>query len=192
MLAVAPPDTDLAVRLARLESEVERLHDELASVRERVPERRLALCVVSGEFEKVTTALMLANMAAALDMKVTLFFAFWGVQAVTAGRRFEGKNMVERALTLMRRPDIEALSSHRFNFGGLGPMVFTRLMRHKGIATPSELLETARELGVELQACTTSMEVFGLRADELVPGVASCGAAQFLDVAGRSSVSLML
>jgi peroxiredoxin family protein len=190
--AAVPADAALATRLACLEAEVERLRGQVADVQERLPERRLSLCVVSGEFEKVTTALMLANMAAALDMKVTLFFAFWGVQAVTAGRRFRGKNTVERALTLMRRPDIEALSSHRFNFGGLGPAVFTRLMKHKGIATPAELLETARALGVELQACTTSMEVFGLRADELVPGVASCGAAQFLDVAGRSSVSLML
>lgn len=192
MLAVAPAGNDVAERLARLEAEVEHLRRQVASVHERLPERRLALCVVSGEFEKVTTALMLANMAAALDMKATVFFAFWGVQAVTGGRRFDGKTMVERALTLMRRPDIAALSSHRFNFGGLGPMVFTRLMQQKGIATPAELLETARELGVELQACTTSMEVFGLHADELVPGVASCGAAQFLDVAGRSSVSLML
>jgi peroxiredoxin family protein len=192
MLAVAPVETETGARLARLEAEVVALRGQLAGVQARLPERRLALCVVSGEFEKVTTALMLANMAAALDMKVTLFFAFWGVQAVTAGRRFDGKNVVERALTLMRHPDIAALSSHRFNFGGLGPMVFTRLMQQKGIATPAELLDTARELGVELQACTTSMDVFGLRADELAAGVTSCGAAQFLDVAGRSSVSLML
>jgi len=193
MLATAvPTDAAAAARLAGLEAEVDRLRGLVADVQARLPERRLSLCVVSGEFEKVTTALMLANMAAALDMKVTVFFAFWGVEAVTAGRRFDGKTMVERALTLMRRPDIAALSSHRFNFGGLGPMVFTRLMQQKGIATPAELLETARELGVELQACTTSMEVFGLRANELAPGVASCGAAQFLDVAGRSSVSLML
>lgn len=192
MLAAPEVGTDVAERLARLETEVADLRGQLASVHERLPERRLALCVVSGEFERVTTALMLANMAAALDMKATVFFAFWGVQAVTAGRRFNGKTMMERALTLMRRPDIAALSSHRFNFGGLGPLVFTRLMQQKGIATPAELLETARELGVELQACTTSMEVFGLRTEELVPGVACCGAAQFLDVAGRSSVSLIL
>lgn len=192
MLATAPADLDTAARLARLEAEVTSLRGALAAVQTRLPERRLAVCVVSGEFEKVTTALMLANMAAALDMQVTLFFAFWGVQAVTSGRRFQGKNLVERALTLMRRPDIAALHSHRFNLGGLGPAVFTRLMQHKGIATPVELLDTARELGVELQACTTSMEVFGLREDELMPGVATCGAAQFLDVAGRSSVSLLL
>lgn len=191
-LPVAPPDVDAASAIGRLEAEVRDLRRDLAELSARMPDRRMAICVVSGEFEKVTAALMMATMAASMGMPVTMFFAFWGVQAVTAGRRFRGKAFTERALTLMRRPDVAALASHRFNFGGLGPKVFTRLMRTKGIATPVELLETAQALGVELQACTTSMEVFGLRADELRPGVASCGAAQFLEAADRSSVSLIL
>ncbi|MFN7979663.1 MAG: DsrE/DsrF/DrsH-like family protein [Vicinamibacterales bacterium] len=184
-------DTD-TTRLDRLEREVRALHDQLAALTARVPEKRMAICVISGEFEKVMTALMLATMAASMEMPVTMFFAFWGVQAVTARRRFRGKALTERALTLMRQPDIAALASHKFNFGGLGPRVFTHLMRGKGIATPAELLETALELGVDLRACTTSMDVFGLREDELRPGVTTCGAAQFLAVADRSSVSLLV
>jgi len=188
----APSAPDVQSRLAALEAEVTALRAELGRTAERLPEHRMALCVVSGEFEKVTTALMLATMAAAAEMQVTVFFAFWGVQAVTSRRRFRGKSAVERALTLVRKPDVAALSSQRFNLAGIGPKVFTRLMRGKGIATPAELLVTARDLGVDLRACTTSMEVLGLAPDELLPGVATCGAAQFLDVAGRSSVSLML
>lgn len=181
-----------AMRLSLLEEELRALRGQVEALTARLPERRMAICIVSGEFEKVMTALMLGTMAASMEMPVTMFFAFWGVQAVTARRRFRGKPLTERALTLMRHPDVAALASHKFNFGGLGPRVFTHLMRGKGIATPAELLETALELGVELRACTTSMDVFGLREDELRPGVTSCGAAQFLAVADRSSVSLLV
>ncbi len=196
MSAVPHPATTAfepdGARINRLEDELRALRGQVEALTARVPERRMAICVVSGEFEKVMTALMLATMAASMETPVTMFFAFWGVQAVTARRRFRGKALTERALTLMRSADITALASHKFNFGGLGPRAFTHLMRGKGIATPAELLETALELGVELRACTTSMDVFGLREDELRPGVASCGAAQFLAVADRSSVSLLV
>lgn len=191
-LPIAPDAGSAADRVARLEDELRELRGRVETLTARLPERRMAICIVSGEFEKVMTALMLGTMAASMEMPVTMFFAFWGVQAVTAGRRFRGKRLTERALTLMRRPDIAALSSHKFNFAGLGPRVFTHLMRGKGIATPAELLETAAALGVELRACTTSMEVFGLREDELRPGVSTCGAAQFLATADRSSVSLLV
>lgn len=195
MSAVPLPTVALdgdAARLDRLEDELRGLRDQVATLTARLPERRMAICVISGEFEKVMTALMLATMAASMEMPVTMFFAFWGVQAVTARRRFRGKALTERALTLMRQPDIAALASHKFNFGGLGPRVFTHLMRGKGIATPAELLEAAVALGIDLRACTTSMDVFGLRDDELRAGVTTCGAAQFLAVADRSSVSLLV
>lgn len=179
-------------RVASLEATVDHLQSRLAAAEARLPEDRFALCLVSGEFEKVTAALMMANTAAAQGMAVTIFFAFWGVQAVRRESRYRGKAPVEKVLAAMVGSDISRLGSQRFNFAGLGPVVFTQLMQQKGIATPAELLATAQELGVELLACTTSMDVFGLTRDELLPGVACCGASQFVEVAGRSAVSLIL
>lgn len=185
-----PPDpADLHTRLAHLEAEVVRLRGQAAA---QAAENRLSLCVVSGDFERVTTALMMANTAAAMEMPATIFFAFWGVQAVRRERRTAGKGLVARVLGRMLARDVGQLASQRFNCFGLGPALFTRLMRDKAIATPPELLATARALGVDLQACTTSMEVFGVTEDELLPGVACCGAAQFLELASRSRVSLIV
>lgn len=184
-----PQAVDVHARLARLEAEVDALRGQAAA---SAAENRLSLCVVSGDFERVTTALMLANTAAAMEMPASIFFAFWGVQAVRRERRSAGKGLVARVLGRMLARDIGQLASQRFNCLGLGPVMFTRLMRGKAIATPPELLATAQELGVGLQACTTSMEVFGVTADELLPGVTCCGAAQFLEVASRSRVSLIV
>lgn len=187
-----PPADAIIARLAALEGEVASLRDRLAAAEQRLPQNQLALCLVSGDFETVTAGLMMANIAVSLEMQSTIFFAFWGVQAVRQGRRFRGKASIEKVLAAMVRSNIDSLASQKFNMGGIGPLVFTQLMKHKGIATPAELLATAQELGVRLQACTTSMEVFGLTPEELLPGVTCCGAAQFVEVASRSSVSLIL
>lgn len=189
---MAPGDTALTERVAALESTLAGLTARLSAAEARLPENRFTLCLVSGDFERVTAGLMMANMAASLDMEATIFFAFWGVQAIRKGRRFRGKASMEKVLAAMVKSDIAALGSQRFNMGGLGPLVFTQLMKNKGIATPAELLATARDVGVTLQACTTSMDVFGLTADELLPGVTCCGASQFVEMASRSAVALIL
>lgn len=191
--AAAPPDvSQLAARLGSLEAEVTSLKSRLAIAEARLPQNHFTLCLLSGDFEKVTAGLMMANMAASLEMETTVFFAFWGLQAIRKGRRFRGKPSTEKVLAAMVKSDISALASQRFNMGGLGPRMFTQLMTRKRIATPTELLATARELGVQLQACTTSMDVFGLTADELIPGVSCCGASQFVAAASRSAVSFIL
>ena len=182
----------LQSQVAALTADVAALKERLAAAEHRLPQNHFSLCLVSGDFERVTAGLMMANMAASLEMEATIFFAFWGVQAVRKGRRFRGKTSMEKVLATMVKSDIGSLGSQRFNFAGVGPRIFTQLMKQKGIATPGELLATARELGVQLQACTTSMEVFGLTVDELLPGVTCCGASQFVDVASRSALSLVL
>lgn len=187
-----PSAASVDERVAALESTISQLQARLAAAEARLPANHLAVLLVSGEFEKVTAALMLANLAASQEIAVTIFFAFWGVQAVRQTRRYRGKPTVEKLLAAMVGADITGLSSQQFNMGGVGPAVFTQLMKQKGIATPAELLATARELGVQLQCCTTSMEVFGLTADELTPGVTCCGASQFVEAASRSSATLVL
>lgn len=184
-LATETDRAGLLERLARLERELE-------SVRRELPENRATFCLISGEFEKVLTTLVLAHAAAAMEMEVTIFFAFWGVQAVKRSSRFRGKKAVEKALTAMLKPDIRGLESTKFNFAGLGPAIFERLMKHKGIATPAQLLESAREAGIALQACSMSMEVLGVERDELLECVNCCGAAQYVEAASRSKVALIL
>lgn len=192
---LAPPAPDvevLATRLQRLEDEVTSLRARLAATEAKLPDNSLALCLVSGDFERAMTALMLATTAASMAMDVSVFFAFWGVQAIKRSRRFRGKRSIEKALTAVISRDIGGLPSQKLNFGGLGPAVFVQLMKSKGVASPADLLETAVESGVRLQACTTSMDILGISADELHPSVVCSGSSQFIERASRASVSLIL
>lgn len=185
-------NTDLLARLARLEGEVASLRTTLDETRAHLPENRASLCLISGDYERVLTTLMLAHMAAALEMDVSIFFAFWGVQAIKKSRRFKGKTLFEKATAAMLKSDIRSLPSSRFNFGGIGPAVFSYLMQQKQIATPSELMASAGVARIHLLACTTSMDVFGVAPDELLPDVTCCGAAQYLEAASRSKIALVL
>lgn len=190
MLTLEAPAEPL--RLTQLEKEVAELKARLDALTAQVPLNQASLCLLSGDYERVMAALMLAHMAAALEMDVTIFFTFWGVQAIRKSRRYGGKSVIEKALARMLKRDISQLASGKFNFGGMGPVLFEHLMRQKNIATPAELLEGAGPARIQLVACTTSVEVFGIAPDELIPGVVQAGAAQFIEMASRSKFSLFI
>lgn len=191
-MLTAQLETPATERLARLEQEIAELRTRLDAAESHLPSNQATFCVLSGDYERVLAALMMAHMAVALEMEVTLFFTFWGVQAIRKSRQYEGKTLIEKALGAMLKPDIRQLPSAKFNFGGMGPAIFEHLMRQKKIATPAELLAEAGPARIRLVACTTSLDVFGISRDELLPEVSYCGAAEYLETASRSKVSLLI
>ncbi len=190
MLSVEAPTE--SGRVAQLEREVAQLTSRLDALDQRMPLNQACFCLLSGDYERVMAALMMAHMAAALEMDVTIFFTFWGVQAIRKSRSYRGKSVIEKAMARMLKRDIGQLSSGKFNFGGMGPVIFEHLMRQKNIATPAELLEGAGLARIRLSACMTSAEVFGISPDELIPGVTQCGAAEFVEQASRSRICLFI
>jgi peroxiredoxin family protein len=80
----------------------------------------------------------------------------------------------------------------RMNFGGIGRAMLKKMMAEKQVSSIEDLFALAREMGVKLIACTMSMDVMGIAADELVDGVALGGVATFLGDAARSKVSLFI
>lgn len=178
--------------IARLEDEVAALRTQLDALSRAQVDNRATFCLISDDFEKVLTVLMLAHSAAAMDMESSIFFAFWGVQAVKRDSRYRGKPAIEKALTAMLAANIGGLPSTKYHLAGLGPAIFSKLMRDKGIATPADLMESAAQAGIGLRACATSMEMLGIAPDELLPGVECAGASGFLELGVRSRISLIL
>jgi len=191
--AVTPQETDAIVRrLAALEGEVQQLRTELAASQKPQLEDRATFCLISADFEKVMTILMLAHAAAALELRTSVFFAFWGVQAIKKESQYRGKPPLEMALTSMMKSNIHQLASSRFNFGGMGPAFFQKLMKDKGILTPAQMLAATEDSGIQLQACSMSMDVLGISEQELLPGVSLAGATTFMELCGRSRISMIL
>lgn len=151
----------------------------------------LTILAFSGDFDRLTAALLVATSAAASGQRVHLYFAFWGLAALKARRRLRGKSLVHRMLTLMLPSGPAALPTSRMNMGGIGPWLFRRLMKESGMPTPDELLTLARELGVTIIVCPSSMEIMGIGKDELLEDLRHAGVASFASDAARAKSSLV-
>ena len=144
--------------------------------------RKLSIIAFSGDFDKLTAVFTLATGAAAVGYEVNLFFTFWGLDAIKqqTGRAFVGDSGLTRLFGYMMG-GLSVAPNSRFNFLGLGPRIFRRLMRKKNVATLEEMVEAAKLLGVHLYACEMAMHILGLRKDDFVHEVEDVlGVATFL------------
>ena len=147
-------------------------------------EKKLSLIAFSGDFDKLTATFTLATGAAAVGYDVNIFFTFWGLDAIKRkqGRSFVGGSVVTKLFGWMMG-GLRTTPLSRFNFLGLGPWMFRRLMRTRNVATLEELVDAAKALGVHLYACEMAMHVLGLRQEDFIPEVEGVlGVASFLNL----------
>jgi len=142
----------------------------------------LLIILESGDLERTWGTLILATSAAASGMKVSIFLTFWGFYPlVKPGVRITGVNWMQKMLSALNRPGIDHLKMSRLNFAGMGPWMARRLAAEHGVASPAELLDIAQAMGVKLIPCQMTMDMFGLRREDLVDGLEEpAGAATVL------------
>ena len=152
------------------------------------------LIVFSGEFDKLLAAFVIAVGAAAMGDDVTMFFTFWGLNALRRQVKpsAKGKSFLQRMFGRMMPKGPEHLTLSHMNFAGVGPRLMRRVMRQRNVASLEELMATAREEGVKMIACTMSMDVVGIRPDELIDGLEYAGVATYLGEADEANVNLFI
>ena len=155
-------------------------------------ESKATIIVMSGDMDKVFGALIIATGAAAAGMDTTLFFTFWGLNAIQKGNR-TGKGLMGKMLGLMNRGGIGRLGPSKFSFGGAGRWMFKKMMGAKKIPPLEELLQTAIDLDVHLLACSMSMSVMEIDRTDLIDEVEDIvGVAKFVKEAADSSIQLFV
>ena len=179
-------------RIAELEERLAAVEQTQKALREELPDNRLSLVVFSGDLDKVLAGFVIATGAAAVGMDVSVFFTFWGLSALKRGRSFKGKALPEKAFALLTPGGSHSLGLSQRNFAGVGARLMRKMMRDKGIASLEELLQMARDMGVRFVACQMSMDVMGIRREELLDGVEVGGVATFLGDAARSKAALFI
>jgi len=140
----------------------------------REPEQaeKLVIFAWSGELDKVWPTLILATTGAAMGKETTVFFTFWGLfPLVKNDVRITGENWMQRMLSMMNRGGTEHLKLSKMNFAGAGRAMMKRLAGEHGVASPQELMDMARELGVKLVPCQMTMDLLGLTRDDLIDGL---------------------
>jgi len=138
---------------------------------EAKPRDILIICY-SGELEKIWAAMILATTGAAMGAKVRIFLTFWGLQAfVRDDVRITGDGMMQKMMSFMQRPGISHRKLSKMNFLGMGPWMMKKLAKQYKAAEPKELLGIAQAMGVEFMPCQMTMEMFGLKREDMIDGL---------------------
>jgi NADPH-dependent 2,4-dienoyl-CoA reductase/sulfur reductase-like enzyme/peroxiredoxin family protein/rhodanese-related sulfurtransferase/TusA-related sulfurtransferase len=155
--------------------------------------KQATLVVFSGDFDRAMAAFIIANGAAAMGARVTMFFTFWGLNVL---RRENApavqKNLVERMFGWMMPRGAGKLPLSKMHMGGMGLAMIKGIMRKKRVPALGELIASARQAGVRLVACAMSMDLMGIKPEELIDGVESGGVAMYLDSASGGNVNLFV
>lgn len=198
-------DTTQSERLTALERQVSelmqrglappnRLESELGLTQNKGQEDKLSLIVFSGSLDRLIAAFVLATGAAAMGMQVSMFFTFWATAALRKEAAKVDKPLIARLFGWMLPKGSKKLPLSQMNLGGGGPLMIRRLMRQKGVASVEEMIGLSAELGVELNVCTMSMDLLGMKPEELLdyPGRSFCGVAKFLESAAPGKLTLFV
>lgn len=149
--------------------------------------------VFSGDLDKTIASFILANGAAAMGRNVTMFFTFWGLNILRSAKKVKvRKAFIEKMFGFMMPKGSKKLGLSRMNMLGAGPKMIRWIMKKKGISSLEELIEDAKAHGVRIVACQMSMDIMGIRQEELIDGVELGGVATFIGAGEKSDISLFI
>lgn len=154
---------------------------------------KTTIVLFSGDLDKAIAAFIIANGAAAYDHEVTIFFTFWGLNTLRKDEAVRTqKGMLEKMFGWMMPRGAKKLGLSKMNMAGMGPQMIKHVMKkHNALSLP-QLIELAREQGVRLVACTMTMDLLGLKQEELLDGIELAGVAGYLGDATNAKVNLFI
>ena len=151
------------------------------------------MIVFSGDLDKALAAFIIANGAAAMGRKVTLFFTFWGLNILRKNESVHvKKSLIEKMFGFMMPRGSKKLGLSRMHMAGIGPKMIRGVMGNKNVQSLEELITLAINNGVTIIACQMSMDVMGIKREELIDGVEIGGVATYLGAAETADTNLFI
>jgi len=155
----------------------------------------MTMVIFSGDLDKALAAFIIANGAAAMDIPVTMFFTFWGVNIIRREgpvQLVEKKTFMESMFSWMMPKGPNKLVLSNMNMGGMGTMMMKMEMAKKNVYSLPRLIQEAREQGVRLIGCTMTMDIMGIKKEELLEGIELGGVGTFVAKADDSRSTLFI
>ena len=147
----------------------------------------------SDDLDKTLATFVLANGAAATGKKVSIFFTFWGLNAIKKVHKPKvEKDIFGRMFGWMLPSDSTKLALSKMNMMGIGAKMMRHLMKKKGVDSLESLRQQAIDNGVEFLACQMSMDVMGVKREELLDNVTIGGVASYMERAEQANVNLFI
>lgn len=151
------------------------------------------LVVFSDDLDRALASFVIANGAAASGKKVSIFFTFWGLNVIKkTNKPAVQKDFMGKMFGMMLPSSSKKLGLSQMNMGGLGSKMMRGVMKNKNIDSLENLMQQALDNGVEFIACSMSMDVMGIKKEELLDNITIGGVAAYLDRAENANVNLFI
>lgn len=150
------------------------------------------IVVFSNDLDKALASFIIANGAKASGKNVTMFFTFWGLNILRKSNAKVKKGFIDKMFGLMMPKGAEKLTLSKMNMGGMGSAMMKWVMKNKNISTLTELMELAQNSGIKFIACSMSMDVMGIKEEELIDGVEIGGVAKYISESNNSNSNLFI
>ncbi len=139
------------------------------------------IVVFSGELDKVLASMIIAQGAAAQGKNVTMFFTFWGLNALRKDNKVRvKKTAIEKMFGAMMPRGADKLPLSNMNMAGMGQKMIKSIMRKNNVDSLPVMIAKAKEAGVKMIACTMSMDLMGIKNEELIEGIEYAGVATYI------------
>lgn len=151
------------------------------------------MVVFSGDLDKAIASFIIANGAASMGKKVTMFFTFWGLNILRKHEKISvEKGFMDKMFGMMMPRGSKRLQLSKMNMMGMGGKMIRKVMKDKNVSSLEDLIQAAIDSGIEIVACQMSMDVMGLKKEELIDGVKIGGVGYYLGEAEDSNVNLFI
>lgn len=178
-----------------LEKRIDELEKKIALIEQNQPEDKLSMVVFSGDLDKILAAFIIATGAAAMYDRVIMFFTFWGTAALRdVNKKIKKEDLMAAMFGKMLPTGASELNLSKMHMAGMGTAMMKNLMKKKGVMSLEDLINVARDSGVEIVICQMSMDLMGFKQEEMIdyPNVLLGGVAKYLQEAATSKVSLFI
>ena len=146
------------------------------------------LVIFSGDMDKALAGCIIANGVIASGHEASMFFTFWGLNLLRKNTRVKvKKTFIERMFGWMMPRGTQKASLSQMNMGGLGTAMIKNIMKQKNVDSLETMLQTAIDNGVRIQACQMSMDLMGIKREELIDGIEVVGVASMLAASDHSN-----
>jgi NADPH-dependent 2,4-dienoyl-CoA reductase/sulfur reductase-like enzyme/peroxiredoxin family protein/TusA-related sulfurtransferase len=151
------------------------------------------MVVFSGDLDKAIASFIIANGAASMGRKVTMFFTFWGLNILRKPEKTKvKKGMIDHMFGMMMPRGSRKLKLSKMHMMGMGGKMIRLVMKNKNVSSLEELIQSAIDSGIEIVACQMSMDVMGLKKEELIDGIKIGGVGYYLGEAEDSNINLFI
>ncbi|SDH86483.1 Peroxiredoxin family protein [Alteribacillus persepolensis] len=155
--------------------------------------KKTTIILFSGDYDKAMAAYIIANGAAAYGHDVTIFHTFWGLNALRKENQVPvKKGFMEKMFGKMMPRGVDKMGLSKMNYLGMGPKMIKKVMKQHNAMPLPQLVEMAQEQDVSLLACTMTMDLLGLRKEELIDGLDYGGVAAYIGESEEANITLFI